>query len=248
MEIKRGELPAVLGRISPLEQRIVYDRYAPLIRRLSRRALRAVSKDYAEDVLSAGWLGLVDALSRRTPTMTENEFEAFASYRIRGAMFDYLRRIDPLPRQVRRTARRVAEATSTVTRREGRTPQPEEVAEAMGITFEEYQQVRADVAQQELAYYDEVERPAARTSLSPEARAVRSNLAVAIEAAVEALPERLHTLVQLYYQDGLTLQQIGRQLGVTESRASQLHSQAMKRIRAEVDRASNPPPPDEAQN
>ena len=90
-------------------RREAYDRYMPLVRRIAIRIARGVPSSVTlDDILSAGWVGMAEALVRRAETMDESHFEAYASYRIRGAILDYLRSLDPLSRKLRGASRRIA--------------------------------------------------------------------------------------------------------------------------------------------
>ena len=83
-------------------QKEVYEKYLPIVRRIAMRTVRSLPPSVTiDDVISAGWLGMVEALGRRTPDMTDDHFEAFASYRVRGAILDHLRMLDPMSRKLR---------------------------------------------------------------------------------------------------------------------------------------------------
>jgi RNA polymerase sigma factor for flagellar operon FliA len=189
-----------------------------------------------QDLVSYGWIGLLEAYAR-SAGMTEEELEAYASYRIRGAMLDYLRTLDPMARTTRALSRRVARAVTRATTELGRLPEEIEIARALDMTIEQYREsirrisasgaVRTDIAD-----LDELE---SRTEL-PDDRADTEILKKTIEGAIRELPERLQQVLALYYQEGCTLLEIGRILGVTEARACQLHGEAMKRLRVIVKR------------
>src|SRR5690606_9612832 len=94
-------------------QREVYDRYLPIVRRIAMRTVRSLPPSVTiDDIISAGWLGMVEALGRRTPDMTEDHFEAFASYRVRGAILDHLRMLDPMSRKLRGASRRITQVVA----------------------------------------------------------------------------------------------------------------------------------------
>jgi RNA polymerase sigma factor for flagellar operon FliA len=186
-----------------------------------------------DDLLSAGWLGMAEALQRRRPEMEDDHFEAYASRRVRGAILDYLRCLDPLSRSQRRTRRRMTQAAGGVVGREGRPPTDDEMAAELGVSVEEYRAVDSELAQASLAHAQLTgEERAAATS--PEHEVAQSELADRAAQAIKTLPERLQMVLSLYYQDELSLREIGGLLGVTESRICQLHSEAVRRIKSEL--------------
>jgi RNA polymerase sigma factor for flagellar operon FliA len=195
-----------------------------------------------DDVVSAGWLGMVEALGRRTPEMTEDHFEAFASYRVRGAILDYLRMLDPMSRKLRGASRKITGVVSTLVGRLGRAPEQEEVAAELGVSLAEYQELLGEISEAGLARLElgDVSEPGS-SEASPEAQVSRREIVDAIASAIDGLPERLKTIVGLYYQEECSFREIGEVLGVTESRVCQLHSEAMHLIRAQLD--GKPPRP-----
>jgi RNA polymerase sigma factor (sigma-70 family) len=162
--------------------RNVYERYLPLIRRIAMKMVRQLPRAITlDDLLSSGWTGLVEALRRRTPKMTEDEFEAYASQRIRGAILDYLRSLDPMSRRLRGASRDVTAAISTLIRRLGRPPEEEEIAAELGIDLESYQ-----------ALLGQARAIAGRALGAPRAR--RSDRRRGVEASREA-PARARPLL-----------------------------------------------------
>ncbi len=217
--------------------RVLFGRYSPLVRRIALRTVRSLPRTLTvDDIISAGWVGMAEAMRRRPPEMPEEQFEAYASYRIRGAILDYLRALDPLSRKLRNAARRIAAAGRTLTQRLGRAPNDEEVAAELGVTLAQYHQTLSDIQD---AGFDRVDgvgpvEPQA-TSPSPEQLASKSELVCNVADAVEGLPERLQIVLGLHYQQECSLREIGEILGVTESRVCQLHSEALQRLRARLE-------------
>ncbi len=113
-----------------------HDRFLPLIRRTAMRLARRVPRTVnVADLVGYGWMGLLEA-KKRAPSMPTSEFEAYALYRVRGAMLDYLRTLDPATRAARGTSRRVARAIRDLTGELQRAPEEGEIAERLGITAE----------------------------------------------------------------------------------------------------------------
>ncbi len=142
-----------------------YDRFQPLVRRLAMRAARRVpSHIKAQDLMGYGWLGLVEAFSRAEATMADEEFEAYASYRIRGAMLDYLRSLDPMARALRSRSRHVSRAIADLTKSLGRQPEEEEIAKALGMDLDAYRETLSDIGKAGMA---RLELPWTRSTWSP---------------------------------------------------------------------------------
>lgn len=232
------ELPQRPDRLDLIRaDRELFVRYSPLVRRIALRSVRTLPRTLTvDDIVSAGWVGMAEAIGRRPRDMPEEQFEAYASYRIRGAILDYLRALDPLSRKLRNAVRRIAAATRALTHELGRAPRDEEIAERLGIGIEEYHRTLSDIHD---AGFDRVEgvgplEPQATTP-SPEALASKSELVGNVAGAVEELPERLQVVLGLHYQQECSLREIGEILGVTESRVCQLHAEALQRLRARLE-------------
>lgn len=219
-------------------QREIYDRYLPIVRRIAMKTVRSLPPSVTiDDVISAGWLGMVEALGRRTPEMTEEHFEAFASYRVRGSILDHLRMLDPMSRKLRGASRKITQVVTELVGRLGRAPEQEEVAGELGVSLEEYQRLLSEISEAGFARLElsDLAESAAQEK-SPEAITSKRELAEVIAEAIEKLPERLNMIVGLYYQEECSFREIGEVLGVTESRVCQLHAEAIHLIRAALER------------
>jgi RNA polymerase sigma factor for flagellar operon FliA len=208
-------------------------RFAPVIRRAALRiARRLPSHVVLDDLLSAGYVGLLDAHRRFDPTLCDR-FEPYAELRIRGAMLDEVRGThDTLSRDLRQLATRAA-----ITRRRlevvlERRPNDAEVGEAMGISCETLRAQEARIASAQAGAPEEASR-VADPGPSPEARILGDETRRALRRAIDQLPERTRAVVELYFLEELTLREIGVRLGVTESRISQLVAEALQRLRAQ---------------
>ena len=220
-----------------LEQDTVIEEYLPLVRRQAL-ALRVSLPSYVEfdDLLQAGYLGLMDALAR----FDESQGTPFAGYavqRIRGAMIDELRTRDWLPRSVRRKARAMDLTIRKLEQTLGRNPTEQEIASNMGMDLEEYRNLLSDANNGLLLpleqMCDEGWEPSSNANIEDTifSNAVFFEQRDALVRAIEQLPDREKTMMALYYQEELNLKEIGEILGVGESRVCQMHSQAISRIR-----------------
>ncbi|MGC4092238.1 MAG: RNA polymerase sigma factor FliA [Polyangiaceae bacterium] len=219
------------------QDRQLYERFMPLVRRIAMRTIRTLPSSITfDDILSAGWVGMAEALQRRAEGMQDEHFEAYASYRVRGAILDYLRALDPLSRKLRGASRRITTAASELTQKLGRMPTEEEVAADLGLSLSAYQDLLGEIADAGFARLElgSVAEPHAPEP-SPEATTARAELQSTVVAAIDELPERLRLVLSLHYQEECSLREIGEVLGVTESRVCQLHSEAVHLIRARVE-------------
>jgi RNA polymerase sigma factor FliA len=216
-----------------------YAKLMPMVRRIAMRLVRRLpSHITVADLVGAGWVGVMEACSRSDAAMPDEEFAAYASLRVRGAMLDYLRQLDPATRQARNASRRIARAISDQTQVLGRPPEEEEVAGALGLEVDDYRTLLEKTAARGMTRVDMVDFDKLDAfpseSEHTEQIAERHLLSEAVAGAIEHLPERLQLVLALYYQESCTLREIGAVLDVSESRACQLHSEAVHRLRALV--------------
>jgi len=216
-----------------------YERFLPLVRRIAMRLARRVPSHISiGDLISSGWVGLVEAFSRSSEDMPAEEFEAYASHRVRGSMLDYLRGLDPATRQARNASRRVTRTITELTRALGRPPEEEEIADALGLDLDAYRGLlgqisSAGMSRLELVDLDQLDAVTDKND-APDDLAERHLLAEHVAGAIERLPLRLQQVLALYYQEDCTLREIGAVLQVSESRVCQLHAEAIHRLRADI--------------
>jgi RNA polymerase sigma factor for flagellar operon FliA len=204
-------------------------RYGALVDRAARRlAARTAGAVSAEDLWSAGAMGLLEAARRFDPSR-DVRFETFAEHRIRGAMLDELRRLDHLPRRLRAQAERVEAARTRLSRSLQRDPEADELASAVGLSLEELAALHASTARHDTAP-DALAAPGAGADEQLE----RGELGRRVTAAVSSLPERLQLVLSLHYVEGLTYREIAHVLDVSEPRVCQLHGDAVRALRAAV--------------
>ena len=220
--------------------------YSPLVKYVMGRlaiSLPAIV-DY-EDILSFGTIGLIEAVERY-----DNEkgvkFETYAISRIRGAIIDALRSLDRLPRSVRQKAKDSTEAILQLSTSLGREPTDQEVAESLGLTVEVYRRHLVDaswvtVSLDAMGSKDDEEDGGGGDigvadpdtedfSVDMERQELIGDLATAIRD----LPDREQLILSLYYKEELTMREVSKVLGISESRVCQLHARALTRLRARI--------------
>jgi RNA polymerase sigma factor for flagellar operon FliA len=212
-------------------------RMMPTIRRIASQLARRLPRHIrVDDLVGAGCQGLCSALGRFDPSRAEG-FESYAELRIRGAMLDELRSSDPLSRDQRVRAKRVAAATRGLQARLGRAPAADEIAAELGVSLETLWAWQSAASTQIASgpSRDEDADPIAELSDAAaepaDEKLFRTERERALRDAMSTLPARLQTVLELHYVDGLTLREIGERLGVSESRVCQLESDAFRRIR-----------------
>ncbi len=211
-------------------------RHAELVKRIAfHLAGRLPPSVDVEDLIQAGMIGLLEASAHYSNDRGAS-FETYAGIRIRGAMIDALRKLDWAPRSVHRRARDVAVAVRTIEEREGREARDAEVAEAMGVSLEEYNRILQDAAVCQIASIEDATGAAevADDTHDPGSEAEQGALRSAMANAIANLPERERLVMSLYYDEELNLKEIGAVLGVSESRVCQIHGQALVRLRARM--------------
>lgn len=218
--------------------------YAPLVKFVAGRvgAGLPASVDPA-DLVSSGVLGLIDAIERFDPQRGA-KFETFATPRIRGAIYDGLRALDWVPRSVRSRAREVERAIAELETMHGRAPTDDEVAEHLHIDRNRLDQWLSSIASTTVGPLEraldaglEPRALSGEVPMVPSTVVEERELRNAMRAEIDKLPQREKLVLSLYYDVGLTLAQISRVLGVSESRVPQLHSKSVLHLRARLSAA-----------
>lgn len=216
--------------------------HAPLVKKLAHHMKAKLPPSVeVDDLVQAGMIGLLDAIGRYEETHGA-QFETYAVLRIRGAMLDELRNSDWLPRSVRQNMRKIEEAMNALQQRLGHPPTESEVAKLLKLSLSEYQDMLGDSGGHQLVYYEDfhdhegndnfLDRHYVDESSDPLQSLLQDDFRTAVINAIDALPEREKLLMGLYYEQELNLKEIGAVMGVSESRVSQLHTQAVARLRA----------------
>jgi RNA polymerase sigma factor for flagellar operon FliA len=217
------------------------ERYSPLVKRIAHHLLaRLPSSVQVDDLIQSGLIGLLEA-ARNYDATKGAAFETYAGIRIRGSMIDEVRRGDWVPRSVHRNTRRIQETMIRLQKSLGREANDQEMAAELGISIPEYHTMAQDSLCSRLFSLDELsgddERPndfVPSDAPSPAEGAQRDALRHHLASAIGALPERERLVMALYYDEELNLKEIGLVLGVSESRVSQIHSQATLRLRTKM--------------
>lgn len=215
--------------------------YSPLVKFVAGRIGAGLPSSVdVGDLVSSGVFGLIDAVERFEPSRGV-KFETFAAPRIRGAIYDGLRQLDWVPRSVRSRARDVERAFAELEAQQGEAPTDEQLAAHLHITTDELSRWLASIAATTVGPLDRAidtgHEPAAIDNKgfdSPAAVFEDRELRDMMREEIKQLPERERLVLSLYYDEGLTLNEIGQVLGVTESRVSQIHTKSVIHLRARM--------------
>jgi len=229
--------------ISDREQVLV--EHLPHVKRIVERIVihlpPSIDKD---DLMQAGVVGLIEALDRFDPDRG-NKFITYASYRIKGAILAELRSRDFLSRTTRKRVREMEKTYAKLENLLGHEASDGEVADEMGISLEKFYEIRA-MAHISFVQFDRLDFIESEKIDPFKSFLIQSDrvdvskiigfkeLFSGLTAAIEQLPENEKLVVSLYYQDELTMKEIGKVMEITESRVSQIHSKAILRLRKKL--------------
>jgi RNA polymerase sigma factor for flagellar operon FliA len=206
--------------------------YVPVIRRIAHAQARA-GDQRVDDLIGAGFLGLLEAY--RTFRASEGTpFEAYARLRIRGAMKDESRAQDPLTRGQRQLVRQLRDARRALSSG-GEEPSEGALGRALGVSATRIAEIERLASATEGVVSLEDHPEVTGGDGSPEDPLIERERRAALEAALEALPPRLREILRMYYGDAMTLRSIATVLGVSEARVSQLHADAVRKLRRAYD-------------
>ncbi|QSX32707.1 RNA polymerase sigma factor FliA [Shewanella avicenniae] len=222
------------------DKTLIVEQYAPLVKRIAHHMLaRLPASVQVDDLIQAGMIGLLEAAAKYDGGKGA-KFETFAGIRIRGAMIDEIRRGDWVPRSVHRNQRMIAQVIDELEQEFGRDARDTEIAARLNISLDEYHHILSDVSAGKiigiedlgvstdiLISEDMVENDTFDSLAS-------SQFQSALTEAIKQIPEREALVLSLYYDEALNLKEIGAVLDVSESRVSQIHSQAMLRLKAKL--------------
>ena len=228
-----------------LDREHMIRQYVPLVRRLAHHMIAKLPPNVElDDLIQVGMIGLSEALTRYEAALGV-QFETFATQRIRGAMIDELREGDWMSRGSRKSQKDIERALRRVEQKLGRVPKESEIAEELGMTLADYQDLLGKVRGTQLVYLEDMggsndddegflDRHLGDADADPMERLRDSRLRQALVDAIKTLPEREQYIMSMYYEKDLNLKEIAAVLGITESRVCQLHSQSVARLRTKM--------------
>jgi RNA polymerase sigma factor for flagellar operon FliA len=213
--------------------------HLPLVRAIAIRVYENLPVHVdLDDLVHAGILGLFDAALKYDGDK-QVTFKSYAKHRIKGAMLDSLRDLDWASRDLRKRHKKLEEITRELSSVMERNPTEQEIAEKMGMDLERWRQVSIELRM--VGLLSASSRPAesdnqnvpefpASDDLNPDVLTGRRQLSSVLKSAMETLPERYQAVIRLYYAGEKTMREIGEELGINESRVSQIHRAALERM------------------
>lgn len=217
------------------------EQHAPLVKRIAAHMLGRLPRGVElDDLVQVGLIALLDAARQYSPDKGAS-FETYASIRVRGAMLDEVRSNDWAPRSVYRKQRQLSAAMQTVENRSGEQASASEVAAELGVSLDQYFRMLSDTTSARMFSLEQthaesdapIERLTDKES-DPVIELESEQFRQEMIDSIKLLPEREALVMSLYYEEELNLKEIGKVLGVSESRVCQIHGQALVRLRARL--------------
>lgn len=222
------------------EKEELVTKYASLVKRIAYHIMsRLPPSVQVDDLIQSGMIGLLEA-AKNYDAEQGASFETYAGIRIRGAMLDEIRKGDWAPRSVHRKARQVADAVRNIENNSGRDARDHEVAKALDMSLDDYHKTLQDASGcrllsfEEMGTSDESFTGKSSDQLGPYDGVQKEDFKKNLAEEIAGLPERERMVLTLYYEEDLNLREIGAVIGVSESRVSQIHSQALIRLQARM--------------
>jgi len=217
--------------------------HASLVKRIAYHLIsRLPSCVQVDDLIQAGMIGLLEA-GRNYDATQGASFETYAGIRIRGSMLDEIRKGDWTPRSLHRKVREISQAMRQIETEMGRDARDDEVAKRLDMSLEEYHRVLQDASSHQIVSFEDIPSKDAKIIDGLSAKITgpleslqEENLKATLAKVISALPERERLVMSLYYDEELNLRETGEVLGVSESRVCQIHSQALIRLKAKIQR------------
>lgn len=226
---------------SNIDKTVILEQHTVLVKRIAYHLLaRLPASVQVNDLIQSGMIGLFEA-ANNFDNGKGASFETFAGIRIRGAMLDEMRRGDWTPRSVHKNSRRVSEAIKQLEGQLGRDVSDIEVAEKLDISLNDYHHILSEVSTGKILGIDDLGVNEAAIKFGedclgddPYKNIEHNAFKKGLTQGISSLPEREALVLSLYYDEELNLREIGQVLDVSESRVSQIHSQAMHRLKARM--------------
>ncbi|MDX2503146.1 MAG: RNA polymerase sigma factor FliA [Gammaproteobacteria bacterium] len=220
---------------------LLVEKYAPLVKKIAYHMSARLPADiHIDDIIQSGLIGLLDA-GKHYDASQGAQFETYATIRIRGAILDEVRRSDWAPKSVHKKARDLSATIQDIERRTGRDARDTEVAQEMGISIDEYYQILKDSSSCRMLSFDDLGTDDTQSLGMFEDRqqnvvdeVLGDEFHQRLSQAIAGLPEREKMVMSLYYDTEMNLKEVGTLIGISESRVSQLLSQAQLRLRARI--------------
>lgn len=223
--------------------------YSPLVRHIALRTTGSYQYvNFLEDLINEGVIALLDAIEKFD--LSKNvKFETFASIKIKGAMIDFIRRQDCFPRRIKKMAKVLSEAEYELSNKLGHHPSQQELAKHLQLTQEELEKVQLEVYSlnvysfEQVVYETNSENTLAELfsshSDSPEQRLANQELATTVASAIQCLKENEQMVIALHYKEQLKIKDIANILNISDSRVSQIHSNALKKLKVVIQQYTN---------
>ena len=224
-----------------IDMSAIVERHAPLVKRIAHHLMaRLPASVIVDDLIQAGMIGLLEA-AKNFDGSKGASFETFAGIRIRGSMLDEIRKGDWTPRSVHKNSRTITEAINQVERETGGDARDVDIAAKLNVSLAQYHQMLNEVNAGKLVAIEDlgvsedvIGDENTKGSDIPFEDLMQGSFQKALAHAITTLPEREAIVLSLYYDEELNLREIGEVLEVSESRVSQIHSQAMLKLKSRM--------------
>lgn len=207
-------------------------------------ALKTVGRyqhfNYMDDIVNEGLIAMLDAVEKFNPEK-KVKFETYASIKVRGAMIDYIRKQDCFPRRLKRIAKNMNEAENTLSHELGRNPTDQELADYLDVSLTDYEKMQAETCALNMLSFEEIiyEKGSENIELSltgdpirgPEQVVAEKELQDVLADDIELLNEKEQMVISLYYKEQLKIKEISNIMGISDSRVSQIHSNALRKLK-----------------
>ncbi len=207
-------------------------------------ALKTVGRyqyfNYMDDIVNEGLIALLDAVEK-FDFEKKVKFETYASIKVRGAMIDYIRKQDCFPRRLKRIAKNISEAENMLNHRLGRNPTDQEIADFLQISLPDYEKMQAETCVLNMLSFEEMiyEKGVENIHVSqsgdsihgPEQVVAEKELQAVLAKDIERLNEKEQVVISLYYKEQLKIKEISSVMGISDSRVSQIHSSALRKLK-----------------